>query len=121
MSKRIIPILLFVYFYFINSILFAETNSNKYDSSSPKIEAQEIEIIYSEDAIIKAKIKAQLAKTFKNNNIEFSKGVYVEFFNEKKKITATLTADYVIYDNKANIYRMQNNVKVKNIPKYEVL
>ncbi len=89
--------------------------------NGPKIEAKNIEIIYSEDAIIKAKITANSAQTFKNNDMVFKDGVFVEFYDEDKIVTATLEANLVKYISEKKIYEMYEGVKVKNIKKDELL
>ena len=87
----------------------------------PQVTTEDIEIIYTEDAKLKARIYAKEAQQFKNKNAMYPKGIFVEFYDKEEKISGTLKSDYVKYDSKKNIYIIKGNVVVKNKKKDETL
>ncbi len=96
-----------------------ESINNEYEG--PQVTTEDIEIIYTEDAKLKARIYAKEAQQFKNKNAIYPKGIFVEFYDKEEKISGTLKSDYVKYDYKKNIYIIKGNVIVKNKKKDETL
>lgn len=69
--------------------------------------ATEVEILYSDSAIIRAKIVAPtmvIDLKRSNENQEFTEGVKVDFFDDYQNISSTLTGEYAIrYTRKAKV------------------
>ena len=68
---------------------------------------KEVELIYSDSAVIRVKIKAPLMLTHLekvNPYQEFPEGIEVDFYNERQRVTSHLTANYAIrYEKKREI------------------
>ncbi|MCP3659963.1 MAG: LPS export ABC transporter periplasmic protein LptC [Bacteroidetes bacterium] len=94
-------------------------NTDKYEG--PQSAAEDIEIIYTEDAKLKARIYAKVSQQFKNKDAIYPQGIFVEFYNKEEDITGTLKADYVRFDYKKNIYKVTGNIIVINKKKEETL
>ena len=80
-----------------------------------------MEILYSERAKSKAKIFSKIVYHYKNGDMHFITGVKVDFFNDEEKIKSVLTADYVEYRSKKNMYFLKGNVVVNNLENNEIL
>lgn len=82
----------------------------------PVESATNLEIIYSDSAKIKARIVTpELNRYIGNKNyIELPKGVKLEFFDETRAITSTITADYAIRKEQEMIVEARKNVVVVN-------
>ncbi len=78
--------------------------------------AEEVEILYSEDGMVKAKINAP--ELVKDSNgrpyTEFSKGIRVEILNSAQKPVTVLTANYGKRYDKSEETIVQNDVVVIN-------
>lgn len=83
-----------------------------------KIEqAKDVEILYSDSAQIKLKIKAPTLKRYvekKNSIDEFPDGVLVEFYDNYGKIISWLESDYAIRKDEDKKIYVKQNVKLFN-------
>lgn len=80
-------------------------------------EAFDIEMLYSDSAIVRVKINSPhlIRHIDKKNPIdEFPDGIDVEFFDDKKRVQSWLTADYAIRYEKENKIVVQKNVLLHN-------
>lgn len=77
-----------------------------------------IEILYSDSAKVKIRVTgAQMDRILDPDNPreEFSKGLFIEFFDNRGNLTSTLKADYGIrYQNKSDVLA-RGNVVMKSI------
>lgn len=89
--------------------------------TGPLSEAENIEIYYSEKDQVKVKMKAALVYEFKNEDREFPKGLYIEFYNETGALESTLKANHAYFFKAENKWRGRDHVEVKNITKGEQL
>ena len=78
-------------------------------------------IKHSEEAVIKAEIKAEKLLELQNGDKEFPFGMAIEFFDEKGDITGTLRADYAYYTIEENRWKATGDVVVNNIKNKEIL
>ncbi|HET6225012.1 MAG TPA: LPS export ABC transporter periplasmic protein LptC [Bacteroidia bacterium] len=97
----------------------ALVNSITAEDQLPVESGKNVEYIYSDSAIIRAKINAPQLDRYvgKKNYMEMPKGMHVIFFNEKQEEETTLTADYGIgYDDGTGMNKMEarRNVRVTN-------
>ena len=79
--------------------------------------SKNVELIYSDSAIVKAKMKAPILKQVKveNSYYEMPKGVYVEFYKSgTTQIESTLKADYGVRYESKNLVEVRKNVIVVN-------
>lgn len=85
----------------------------------PVESGKNVEYIYSDSAIIRAKLTAPLMDQYrgKKNYMELPKGMHIIFYNQDKKEQTNLTADYGIgYDDGTGMNKMEakRNVVVIN-------
>jgi len=113
-------------FYLFFLLTFAtacgDTNTKEIlEYEGPLSEAEDVEHYYTENDIVKVKMTAPLLYEYQNEDREFPKGVYMEFYDEFGKISSTLKANKAYYFKKEDKWRGQGNVEVKNIQKNEQL
>lgn len=80
--------------------------------------ADSVEILYSDSAVVRVRIKAPLLYNYndkKNPRREFPKGILVEFFDENKNIQSRLTAKSAVQYEKLNKFIVEDSVVVKSV------
>lgn len=87
----------------------------------PIREASDVELFYSENFIVKVKLKAKKVLEFQNGDREFPEGIYLEFFNEFGQLTSTLRANQARYFKADDQWRARGKVEVTNLEKNEQL
>ena len=97
----------------------ALVNSITAEDELPVETGKNIEYIYSDSAIIRAKITTPQLDRYlgKKNYMEMPKGMHVIFYNTKQEVETNLTADYGIgYDDGSGMNKMEakRNVVVIN-------
>lgn len=97
----------------------ALVNSIANEEQLPVESGKNVEYIYSDSAIIRAKINAPQLDRYvgKKNYMEMPKGMHVIFYNEQQVEETTLIADYGIgYDDGKGMNKMEarRNVRVVN-------
>lgn len=75
-----------------------------------------VELLYSEKAIVKIKITAPKMEEYggENQYIEMTEGINVVFFDSLKNVSTTLTANYAIHKVTINRMEAKNDVVVVN-------
>lgn len=87
----------------------------------PLEEAEKLEVLYSEDGLMKVRVKtAKQIKSGMDDKI-FPKQVFVDFFGPNGQVLTTLVSDSGRYDSRTGMYRVIGNVKVVNTVKQERL
>ncbi len=97
----------------------ALVNSITAEDELPAESGKNVEYIYSDSAIIRAKINTPQLDRYlgKKNYMEMPKGMHVIFYNTKQEVETNLTADYGIgYDDGSGMNKMEakRNVVVIN-------
>jgi LPS export ABC transporter protein LptC len=88
----------------------------------PLQEAENVELLYTENQFIKVKMKTPLLYEYKSGDREFPKGIYLEFYDDKtKKLSSILRADHAYFFKKENKWRARGKVEVLNKEKNEQL
>lgn len=87
----------------------------------PQSEAENVELFYSENQLIKVKLLADLVYEFEGGDREFPKGIYLEFFDEEGNLSSRLRANHAFYTKKENLWKATGKVEVENIVKKEQL
>lgn len=114
--KKIIIIL--IPFILMFSACFNNNNKSalsKETYEGPSIELEKVEILFSDSAIVKVKLIADKQLIFKNDDMEFPEGIYLQFFNDRGKVTSTLKANKGYYFKAKNYYKAEGNVRMNNI------
>jgi LPS export ABC transporter protein LptC len=87
----------------------------------PLREAENVELYYSEEQIVKVKMLADLVYEFQSGDREFPKGIYLEFFDETGALSSTLRANHAYYFKNDDQWRARGKVEVVNLAKNEQL
>ena len=86
------------------------------DSLSVEV-ATDVKIVYTDSAILRAKIFAPVMKRFPdrtNPYLEMSNGIKANFYNEYGEIQSSLTAQYAINYEKKDVIEIRDSVRVIN-------
>jgi len=85
--------------------------------SVPVDKSTGVEIIYSDSAIVKAKLITPELLNFKTDKpyIEMNKGVTVIFYDQNQQESSRVKADYAIRRERENIVELKRNVVATNI------
>jgi LPS export ABC transporter protein LptC len=93
-------ILISTLFFTILSCENTTKNSDNISKNQAQVEmAKEVEILYSDTAVVRIKISAPELLSYierDNPHDEFPKGIRIDFFDAKQQPTSTLTAKYAI-------------------------
>lgn len=110
------------------SVLFlsscAEVDSSalqKEKYEGPQVQAINVEIIYSDSAKVRVRLKAPLRIMWQTGNQDFPKGMTINFFNKKGENEARLTAQKGRYDKEKKRYTAMGDVVLVNLLRNEVL
>lgn len=79
--------------------------------------AKEVEILYSDSAIIKVRIKSPTMKRYKvkgESYDEFPDGLLVEFLDDNKRVKSWMEADYAVRKDREKKIYVENNVVLYN-------
>jgi LPS export ABC transporter protein LptC len=89
----------------------------------PEMTARDIEILYSEKAMVQIKLISPLlvSKTEEEPVLLFPKGFTVFFYDSAMNLKSTITAEYGISYEKKKLMEARNNVVVENLEKQEKL
>jgi len=87
----------------------------------PLREMEDMELFYSQNSAVKVKMRTPLVYEFKNDDKEFPKGLYLEFYDVMGNLESTLTANHAFYFKSENKWRGRGDVVVKNVIKHEQL
>lgn len=108
-------------------LLFLLASCSKHESGPPKEyegplqEAEQVELLYTENETLKVKMRTPLLYEFKTGDREFPKGVNLEFYDVDGKLSSTLRADHAYYFKTDDKWRARGKVEVVNIEKNEQL
>lgn len=103
------------------AVLFSSCQNNNIDKirsfshppGSPSLVADNIEILFSDSAVIRFKLNAPELKIFDDiaePYKEFPQGFIIKQFNENKVITSHIEADYGKYYEKKSLWEARQNV-----------
>ncbi len=90
----------------------------------PDVIGEDIEVIYSDSAIVKVHMYAEELKQFNNAEkpySEFPKGMKVHFFDDSMEIESEIRANYAIYYNEEKLWHAKGNVVAENFKSGERL
>ncbi len=96
-------------------------NTQPQEYEGPLQLAENVELFYTENQLIKVKMKAPLLYEFKTGDREFPKGIYLEFYDETGVLSSTLRADHAYYFKTEDKWRARGKVEVVNTEKNEQL
>lgn len=82
-------------------------------AGAPEIVAENIEILYSDSAIIRFKLNAPILKIYEDEKepfTEFPEGFKIEQYNSRKEITSIISASYGKNYEKKSLWEARQNV-----------
>ncbi|MBW3545011.1 MAG: LPS export ABC transporter periplasmic protein LptC [Bacteroidetes bacterium] len=111
MKASLVGIMLF-------SLLFWSCQGNEEmadttDYDGPLLEADSIQILYSDSAVVRISVEAAKQYEYEDGNREFPEGIYVEFYEPDGSVSSTLMADKGYYFKKQDRYTAVGNVVVE--------
>lgn len=111
-----IPTLLGMFFFAACGNSNEELEALQQHEKLPQLISTKITIEYSDNARLKAKVKALVLKEYgpPENYTVLPQGVDVSFYDERGKITSTMHADSAIIRRNSDIMEAYQNVKVEN-------
>jgi LPS export ABC transporter protein LptC len=87
----------------------------------PLEEAEKLEVLYSEEGLLKVRVKTEKQIKSGLDDKIFPKQIFVDFFGPNGQVMTTLVSDSGRYDSRTGMYRVIGNVKVVNTLKQERL
>ncbi len=88
----------------------------------PVMETTNVLELFSDSAKLKMRLTAPLEQRYENNDVVYTKGLSVTFFDkDSKTVINTLTARYGKYEQNKNVFTMRGSVVVANVPEQQKL
>ncbi|MFP4089504.1 MAG: LPS export ABC transporter periplasmic protein LptC [Cyclobacteriaceae bacterium] len=87
----------------------------------PIMEASDVELFYSDSAIVRIRLTAERQLEFLSGNREFPEGIFIEFFDKQSVKSSSIKADHGFFDKRENKYTATGNVIVRNFTSGEKL
>lgn len=81
----------------------------------PSIALKDVEILFSDSAVVKVKLIAATQHILENDDMEFPDGIFIQFYDKEERITSTLKGDRGFFFNQKNYYRAEGDVHMINI------
>jgi LPS export ABC transporter protein LptC len=106
---------------FILAACSQKENTQPKEYEGPLQEAEQVELLYTENEKLKVKMRTPLLYEFKNGDREFPKGVNLEFYDVTGTLASTMRSDHAYYFKNEDKWRARGKVEVVNIEKNEQL
>jgi len=91
------------------------------DFEGPVMEASDVELFYSDSAVVRIRLTADRQLEFESGDREFPEGVYIEFFDEEEIRSSSIRANHGYFNKKENKYTATGDVVVINYQSDEKL
>jgi LPS export ABC transporter protein LptC len=119
-AARVIPLLLGMTLVFSCRNDIEKVNPLGNPDTLPSVQATNIEIIVSDSAFVRVRIKAPEIREFPvadslEPKTEFPEGLVATFFDKSLNVESTLTAGYAIYHTKRKLFEASKNVVIRNM------
>jgi LPS export ABC transporter protein LptC len=92
---------------------FSLANRDK-NQDIPLIESTHMEVLYSEEGIVIAKMCAESRLQYENGDSVYPAGMYIECYDKQKKIVATLRANTAYQYVDKDMWELKGDVEVKS-------
>lgn len=104
-------------------LLFSACTENNGNNSAlsqevyegPSIALEDVEILFSDSAIVKVKLIAATQHILENDDMEFPDGIFLQFYDKEERITSTLKGNKGYFFNQKNYYRAEGDVHMINL------
>jgi LPS export ABC transporter protein LptC len=87
----------------------------------PVMEATDVELFYSDSAVVRIRLTADRQMEFESGDREFPEGVYIEFFDEDEIRSSSIKANHGYFNKQENKYTATGDVVVQNYKSDEKL
>ncbi len=122
MIKKYHPILILFFGFSISLVSCQRPEPAKQvEYKGPLEEGEDIEVLSTEKDQMKSRMKAKKILEFKNGDLEFPEGIFLESYDESGKLVSTLKANTAFYFKEEKKWRGRGKVEVINIDKKEQL
>ncbi len=91
------------------------------DFEGPVMEASDIELFYSDSAVVRIRLTADRQLDYESGDREFPEGVYIEFFDKEEVRSSSIRANHGYFNKKENKYTATGDVVVRNYQTEEKL
>lgn len=91
------------------------------DFEGPVMEASDIELFYSDSAVVRIRLTADRQLDYESGDREFPEGVYIEFFDQDEVKSSSIRANHGYFNKKENKYTATGDVVVRNYKSEEKL
>lgn len=109
MRFYLITLLVFL-FYACSSGLEESKKFEAYDG--PIMEADTVEILYSDSAVVRVLVKASKQYDYENGDREFPNDIFIEFYETDGTLSSTLEANSAYFTEETGIYKAEGDVEV---------
>ena len=89
-----------------------ESNKNFEEYTGPIMEADTVEIIYSDSAVVRVIVKASKQYEYENGDREFPNDIFIEFYEPDGTMSSTLDANSAYYTKEKDLYKAEGDVEV---------
>jgi LPS export ABC transporter protein LptC len=89
-----------------------ESNQKFEEYTGPIMEADTVEIIYSDSAVVRVIVKASKQFEFENGDREFPNDIFIEFYETDGTLSSTLEANSAYYTKEKDLYKAEGDVEV---------
>jgi len=107
-NKRLIGLLVYGLLTYTTSLAI-----DNQEAAPPLIESTELEVLYSSEGKVVVKMNTEKRLQYENGDIVYPVGIYVECYDEHKKIVATLRANTVYQYADQEQWELKGDVEVK--------
>jgi len=76
------------------------------------MEADTVEIIYSDSAVVRVIVKASKQYEYENGDREFPNDIFIEFYEPDGTMSSTLDANSAYYTKEKDLYKAEGDVEV---------
>lgn len=80
--------------------------------TGPIMEADTVEIIYSDSAVVRVIVKSTKQYEFENGDREFPNDIFIEFYEPDGTMSSTLEANSAYYTKEKDLYKAEGDVEV---------
>lgn len=94
------------------------------NTEMPDISGESVEMIYTDSSVLQLKLSAEKIKKYSNVErpyIEFTTGIFVEFYDSAANIETTIKANHAFYFTDEKFWEARGNVVVNNFTKNQQL
>jgi LPS export ABC transporter protein LptC len=89
-----------------------EKKQNFEEYTGPIMEADTVQIIYSDSAVVRVIVKASKQYEYENGDREFPNDIYIEFYEADGTMSSTLEANSAYYTKEKDLYKAEGDVEV---------